>query len=227
MTILHNSINGDSEYNTSDRTVLLHQHAVEESARFTTAHFDRTDVHLVQMRPDGKAKHLTLTPEEADALVAAYSQFKLDVEAAKLAAIQANDEAVARAGWLAREMRDRLGDFGTVEIKKPRGADEDVYTLSIPALNWTWRGPFGSDLVYTDTDTGLEAAMLDALRKVHGYVEDLEAIKPEFRAASWGSKTSQYESHIFVWHEHEAFFKSFLKADETVEVDDNYESSYP
>lgn len=220
MTILHDDINGDQDYNSSDRTVLLHQHAVNESASFTTAHFDRSDVHIVQMKPNGKAKSMRLTPEEADALVAAYSQFKLDVEAAKLAAIQADAEARSCALSLAREMRSRLGEFATVEIRKV-DKERNIYMLSIPALNWTYYRPYsGSNHIYTGAQ--LETAVKAALRNVQDVVENHWGATTEQTRAAWGDRRAEFESAIATWREHEAFFAPFLMSDEP---DEQAESS--
>lgn len=220
MTILHNHISTElRDDSNNNRTVLLHQHAGEYGGEvsFTTAHFAPNATILTrQSANDGhkprKPRVMRLSTAELDALVTAYTQFKADCEAAKIAAQQADDAAHAAALGLARDMRDRLGDFGTVEIRKVKTETsyaENVFTVGIPELNWTYYKPYGGNHIYTGA--GLYDAVKSALSRAYHHILDLESVPHDLRSG-WDVNREKFEGQIAAWHEHQDFFKSLYDA---------------
>jgi hypothetical protein len=201
MTILHDHIDNDGrdKGNQSNRTVLLRQHADQYGhVSFTCAAMTIDDAVLIDSRDSGKARKFTLTAKEADAFVEQWTMFKADVQAAKNAARAEDEAATEHAFALARAMRDRLGEVGTLEFRKLADYDEPVYTVRLPALTWTYYKSIGGDHIYTGK------GLLEAVKAALVYLNDHLAWLKKKRG-TWGDaqeKQDTYERWITVWHKH-------------------------
>lgn len=201
MTILHNHIDDDAgDYNESNRVVLLHQHAGGyDPASFTTAKFDVHEATISKMRTSGKPKTLKLTVVEADAFVAAWTQFKADLEAAKAAKVAQQETDLEAAMTLAKEMKEHLGDLGTLEIHVDRKNEQPVYSVSLPALGWKYYAANGTGYRISN-GTALLKAVKEALEQIASHIGTLKGTSEYQREHSWDREARERnERWIAVW----------------------------
>jgi len=155
----------------SQRTATLSQDCNQyNDLSLVTTSMNPYNVSITRITNARKPKSLKLTAPEADAFVVAWTTFKADIEAAKQALETQRKEDLAQALKLAREMKEALGDLGTLEIKKHAGSDDEPtsYKVSLPALGWTYNSGY-RNVLYTGTEvlSGVKSALEQIKNHIH------------------------------------------------------------